>query len=182
MDILHDILDALRGARVRDVHATGYLERDYGPPHFVPSGGTVYLDLGDQFLCIDGAREEGALTLRLSTEITVPPVLVDDDDEFITASIGRLLFDWSTPQPLIRVRYAVSDPIAAAERGVVRCAEFQLGVETGLFFDPMTVEQLRLAASTGYSEWQRTDRARDIEVHGSVAEYVWDPDRGLTTR
>jgi len=182
VDVLYGLIEALRGARVEDVHVTGYLERDFGPPHFVPSGGTVYLDLGERFLCIDGAREQGTLALSLTTEMTVPPALADDDDdEFLTASVGRLLFDWSTPQPITRVRYAVGNR-SAAERGVVRCAEFRLGVSTSLFFDPMTVQQLRLGVSGGYEHWQHTDRARSIEVYGSVAEYVWEPDRGLTTR
>ncbi|XVU26650.1 hypothetical protein ACQPZJ_06255 [Actinoplanes sp. CA-054009] len=169
-----DVLRELDGAVVQDVHVTGYLERDYGAPQFRPSAGVAYLDLGGRFLRIDGARSPGLLTLSLVAEMTVPPELVDDDDEFLTASLGRLFFDRGAGMPITRIRYAVPDEARAAP-GVVRCAEFQFGASASLFFDPVTFELLRLAVSRGYDDWRRTERPRDMEIYGSVAEHVWEP-------
>ncbi|GAB1641308.1 hypothetical protein [Krasilnikovia sp. MM14-A1259] len=174
MGALHDLLNELDGARVHDVLVPGYIETAYGTPEFRPLGGTAYLHLDDRFLRIDGSENEGSLTLRMVDEITMPATLEREDDEFATASLTSLFFiDSGADPPITRIRYAVNDP-ADADRGVVRCAEFRIGSRSTLFFDPMSLERLRIAVHDGYDDWQRHDR--DREVVGYVEEFVWEPE------
>ncbi|XVU23262.1 hypothetical protein ACQPZJ_39315 [Actinoplanes sp. CA-054009] len=175
------LLPALDGARLNEILLPGYLDRDDdGPPRFVPLMGRAYLDLGDQLLHLDGAAHEGLLTLSLATTPTNSAYMADDEDyEFATVTIGSLFFDTSTNPAITEIRYAVTarygdrPPEPAPGEYLVRCVEFRLRYGGRLFFDPMTFERLRMAASDGYDTWQRNDRPRDEEVFGPVEEHHW---------
>ncbi|SNY55983.1 hypothetical protein [Paractinoplanes atraurantiacus] len=173
------LLAALDGARLHDILLPGYLDTDDGPPRFVQLMGRAYLDLGDRLLHLDGAAYEGALTLSFATKPTTSDYMAGEDEEFATASIGSLFFDTSTAPAITEVRYVTTArhgtraPDPAPGSALVRCAEFRLRYGGRLFFDPMTFERLRMAASDGYDTWHSNDRPRDEEVFGPIQEHHW---------
>ena len=164
-----DLLHSLRGARVHDVLVPGYLD---GPARFEPLTQTVYLDLGADLLRLDAVKYAGVLDMTRVAEVTMPPEWAEQDETLVVGSIGSLFFGSGGRPPITRIRYAVT----RADRTVVRCAEFRLGLGVCLFFDPMNVDGMRMAVGRGYEDWQRDDRDREGAVLGHYEELVWTPE------
>ncbi|GGQ65438.1 hypothetical protein [Couchioplanes azureus] len=176
MDALTKTLARLSGARVHGLHVPAYLDGKTPVARAVTTSYTLYFELDEGFLRLTWVGSGGGLQLAVASE-AVRPDCWDEDDDFLLASIGELFFDNGGSAPLItRIRYATnaeSDP----DRGIVRCAEFQLGLQNRLFCDPSWVPGIRLSTSGGYEQWQREDRDRERDLHGFVHEHVWEPAR-----
>jgi hypothetical protein len=177
MDVLTEVLHAISGSPVWDVHLPGYLDHESGTPRATPMSATAYLELENGFLRLAAVGNQGGLELSLAPGALAPADL-DQDDEFVLISIGGLLFDvGGGPPEIARIRYAMNGESDAA-RGIVRCAEFQLARQAALFFDPGWIPGIRLSTAGGYEAWQRDAREHEREIFGFVTEHVWEPPSG----
>jgi hypothetical protein len=169
MSVLTDVLRDVHGAVVRGVLLPGHLEREQGELRHVTWGSVAYLELDPGLLRLTSVGNGGGLELTRTDRITPIDGL---DDEFCVTSIGSHFFEGELP--ITRIRYAMNGE-SDAGRGVVRCAEFELGGHLRLFADPLWIHGIRIGVSNGYHNWQREDRERERTTFSFVEEGVWPP-------
>jgi hypothetical protein len=126
-----------------------------GHPRFEPWSSVLYLRLDDGYLRLEA--DGGVLALALAEEITVPPELAEEDDEFAVASLGVLFVFDGRPALLMQVRYWTDDQ-TDTDRALVRCAEFEVRGGIRLFVDPMWMPGMRFATG-GFHDGDEAERA-----------------------
>lgn len=169
MNSINQIINLLQSHPLTDILSVGYINSDDTIKKFHIIQEDVYLEFGNSLLRCSSVNQYDKLRIKIVNQIEFDFEL-EEDDEFCVCSIFNMyLFDPYGTNQITSAEFLV-DNQCNIEEGIVKCAQFNIGIKDELFLDPTHTFGIQINGNRTIKEWIEKKAYGESEY----SELVWN--------
>jgi len=169
MSEITDIFSLLESKPLTDILLTGFFIAESDRPdcqRFVPNLTRIYLEFGDQFLLCTSINQYDQLKIEIAAKMTQDPITEEETDfDFCICSVRELYLNNLYSENFVTGFFAFLDEGSDPDSGIVKSAEFRLGVHGSIFLDPLNLFGIRIGTEQQRDEWIENWASNREEQH-----------------